>query len=187
MRGHSRSARNALQARLHRHAVRSVGRRTFQDSRGEKPAGVLRRVSAFRRPQRERAVGHHADAGTARGRFLRRARDSRSADRHARSRATSYRPRASARRQRPCWHSIQCRTSSSGGYNFERTTVSPTSQDNFQSRVNHAISNRDSLLGTASYQRTAHGRRRTSSGSSIRCRRRASMPRSPGRIASISS
>ena len=42
-----------------------------------------------------------------------------------------------------------------GGYNFERTTVSLTNQDTFQSRVNHAISGRDSLLGTANYQRSS--------------------------------
>jgi hypothetical protein len=41
------------------------------------------------------------------------------------------------------------------GYNYETTTVSLTSQDNFQSRVNHAIGSRDSLLGTATYQRTS--------------------------------
>jgi hypothetical protein len=41
----------------------------------------------------------------------------------------------------------------SGGYNFERTTVSLTNQDTFQSRVNHAFSGRDSVLGTANYQR----------------------------------
>jgi trimeric autotransporter adhesin len=41
------------------------------------------------------------------------------------------------------------------GYNFEATTVSLTSQDNFQSRVNHGIGSRDSLLGTASYQRSS--------------------------------
>lgn len=40
------------------------------------------------------------------------------------------------------------------GFNYETTTVSQTSQDNFQSRVNHSIGNRDSLLGTASYQRS---------------------------------
>ena len=38
------------------------------------------------------------------------------------------------------------------GYNYEATTVSLTTQDTFQSRVNHSISTRDSLLGTASYQ-----------------------------------
>ena len=41
------------------------------------------------------------------------------------------------------------------GYNYETTTVSLTSQDNFQSRVNHGIGSRDSLLGTASYQRNS--------------------------------
>ncbi len=56
-------------------------------------------------------------------------------------------------RQRRCWHSILSPNVDAGGYNFERTTISLTSQDNFQSRVNHAISGRDSLLGTASYQR----------------------------------
>ena len=38
------------------------------------------------------------------------------------------------------------------GYNYEATTVSLTTQDMFQSRVNHSIGIRDSLLGTASYQ-----------------------------------
>jgi len=42
-----------------------------------------------------------------------------------------------------------------GGYNYEATTVSLTSQDHFQSRVNHGIGSRDSLLGTASYQRSS--------------------------------
>jgi trimeric autotransporter adhesin len=42
-----------------------------------------------------------------------------------------------------------------GGYNYETTTVSLTSQDNFQSRVNHGIGSRDSLLGTASFQRNS--------------------------------
>ena len=41
------------------------------------------------------------------------------------------------------------------GYNYETTTVSLTRQDNFQSRVNHGIGSRDSLLGTASYQRSS--------------------------------
>jgi hypothetical protein len=41
------------------------------------------------------------------------------------------------------------------GYNYETTTVSSTSQDSFQSRVNHGIGSRDSLLGTATFQRTA--------------------------------
>jgi hypothetical protein len=41
------------------------------------------------------------------------------------------------------------------GYNYETTTVSLTNQDNFQSRVNHGIGSRDSLLGTASYQRNS--------------------------------
>lgn len=41
------------------------------------------------------------------------------------------------------------------GYNYETTTVSLTSQDNFQSRVNHGIGNRDSLLGTVTLQRSA--------------------------------
>ncbi len=40
------------------------------------------------------------------------------------------------------------------GYNYQATTVSLTSQDNFQSRVNHGIGARDSLLATATYQRT---------------------------------
>ena len=38
------------------------------------------------------------------------------------------------------------------GYNYEATTVLLTTQDTFQSRVNHSIGIRDSLLGTASYQ-----------------------------------
>ena len=41
------------------------------------------------------------------------------------------------------------------GYNYETTTVSLTSQDNFQSRVNHGIGSRDSLLGTATFQRSS--------------------------------
>ena len=41
------------------------------------------------------------------------------------------------------------------GYNYETTTVSLTSQDHFQSRVNHGIGSRDSMLGTASYQRSS--------------------------------
>ena len=41
------------------------------------------------------------------------------------------------------------------GYNFERTTVSLASQDTFQSRVNQALGGRDSILGTASYQRNS--------------------------------
>jgi trimeric autotransporter adhesin len=40
------------------------------------------------------------------------------------------------------------------GFNYDATTVSQTTQDNFQSRLNHGIGNRDSLLGNASYQRT---------------------------------
>jgi hypothetical protein len=39
------------------------------------------------------------------------------------------------------------------GYNYETTTVSVTSQDNVQSRVNHSLGTRDTLLGTANYQR----------------------------------
>jgi hypothetical protein len=42
-----------------------------------------------------------------------------------------------------------------GGYNYETTTVALTSQDSFQSRINHGIGNRDSLLGTATFQRTS--------------------------------
>ena len=38
------------------------------------------------------------------------------------------------------------------GYNYEATTLTLARQDNFQSRLNHGISSRDSLLGTASYQ-----------------------------------
>ena len=41
------------------------------------------------------------------------------------------------------------------GYNYETTTVTLTSQDNFQSRVNHGIGSRDSLLGTATFQRSS--------------------------------
>jgi hypothetical protein len=41
------------------------------------------------------------------------------------------------------------------GYNYETTTVSLTNQDNFQSRVTHGIGSRDSLLATASYQRSS--------------------------------
>jgi trimeric autotransporter adhesin len=41
-----------------------------------------------------------------------------------------------------------------GLYNYQATTVSRSSQDNFQSRLNHSLSNRDALLGTAAYQRT---------------------------------
>ena len=40
-------------------------------------------------------------------------------------------------------------------YNYETTTVSLTSQDNFQSRVSHGIGSRDSLLGTATFQRSS--------------------------------
>ena len=40
------------------------------------------------------------------------------------------------------------------GYNYESTTVTQTSLDNFQSRVNHGIGVRDSVLGTASSQRS---------------------------------
>jgi hypothetical protein len=41
------------------------------------------------------------------------------------------------------------------GYNYETTTVSLTSQDHLQSRVNHGISSRDSLLATANFQRSS--------------------------------
>ncbi len=41
-----------------------------------------------------------------------------------------------------------------GSYNYQTTTLSATNVDNFQSRVNHGISNRDSVLVTATYQRT---------------------------------
>ena len=41
-----------------------------------------------------------------------------------------------------------------GWYNYQTTTLSATNVDNFQSRVNHGISNRDSVLVTATYQRT---------------------------------
>ena len=44
---------------------------------------------------------------------------------------------------------------SGGLYNYQATTVSTTDQDSFQSRVNHSLNNRDALLATASYQRTA--------------------------------
>ena len=40
------------------------------------------------------------------------------------------------------------------GYNYETTTVTLTNQDNFQSRLNQALTTRDSLLATASYQRS---------------------------------
>jgi trimeric autotransporter adhesin len=41
-----------------------------------------------------------------------------------------------------------------GSYNYQTMTLSATNVDNFQSRVNHGISNRDSVLVTATYQRT---------------------------------
>jgi len=41
-----------------------------------------------------------------------------------------------------------------GAYNYQATTVSNTNLDNFQSRLNHGITNRDSLLVTSAYQRT---------------------------------
>jgi hypothetical protein len=41
------------------------------------------------------------------------------------------------------------------GHNYQTTTVSLTNQDNFQSRVNHGIGSRDSLIATASYQRNS--------------------------------
>jgi hypothetical protein len=41
------------------------------------------------------------------------------------------------------------------GYNYETTTVSLTNQDNFQSRLNHGLGSRDSLLATASYERNS--------------------------------
>ena len=41
------------------------------------------------------------------------------------------------------------------GFNYDTTTVSQTTQDQFQSRVNHGIGNRDSLLGTVTFQRNS--------------------------------
>ena len=41
------------------------------------------------------------------------------------------------------------------GYNYETTTVTLANQDNFQSRVNHGLTPRDSLLATATYQRSS--------------------------------
>ncbi len=43
-----------------------------------------------------------------------------------------------------------------GAYNYARTTGSTTNLDTFQSRLNHGVTNRDSLLFTATYQRTAN-------------------------------
>jgi len=43
-----------------------------------------------------------------------------------------------------------------GGYNYERTTGSTTDLDTFQSRLNHGLTNRDSLVFTGTYQRTAN-------------------------------
>ena len=42
-----------------------------------------------------------------------------------------------------------------GRYNYQATTVTATNVDTFQSRINHNLGNRDALLATASYQRTA--------------------------------
>ena len=140
--------------RLYRHAVHGIDRRALQNSRRKKPPGVLRGLSAFHRSQRERAIRHHADAEGACRRFLRRARDSRSGNRASvsRQRHTGSRisPQAAA-----LLRTFPRPTSTRSGYNYETTTVSLTSQDNFQSRVNHAIGGRDSLLGTASYQRSS--------------------------------
>jgi hypothetical protein len=41
-----------------------------------------------------------------------------------------------------------------GGFNYQTTTVSTTNLDNFQSRLNHGLTTRDSLLLTTTYQRT---------------------------------
>ena len=41
-----------------------------------------------------------------------------------------------------------------GPYNYQTTTVSATNVDNFQSRVSHGVTARDSLLVTTTYQRT---------------------------------
>ena len=53
-----------------------------------------------------------------------------------------------------------------GGYNYETTTVVADSQDNFQSRVNHGIGNRDRCSGRRHYQRTS-----TEDGERVRIRR----------------
>jgi hypothetical protein len=41
-----------------------------------------------------------------------------------------------------------------GLYNYQATTMSATNTDNFQSRLNHGLTNSDSFFGTANYQRT---------------------------------
>ena len=42
-----------------------------------------------------------------------------------------------------------------GRYNYQATTVSATNVDTLQSRITHSLGNRDGLLATVSYQRTA--------------------------------
>lgn len=39
-------------------------------------------------------------------------------------------------------------------FNYEAAAISASTQDNFQSRLNHSLGNRDALLATAMYQRT---------------------------------
>jgi hypothetical protein len=41
------------------------------------------------------------------------------------------------------------------GYNYQTTTVADTQVDNFQSRLNHGITNRDAVLVVSTFQRTA--------------------------------
>jgi trimeric autotransporter adhesin len=42
-----------------------------------------------------------------------------------------------------------------GPYNYQATTVTATTVDTFQSRINHSLGTRDALLATTSYQRSA--------------------------------
>ncbi len=126
------------EARLHRLAVCGVVRRAVQDSRREKPPGILCRLSTQHRSQRSCPIGHHADGPDALGRFLGPARDSRSGDGRGFSGQRDSRlahqppgigaPRPVSRAERRRWRCVQLRANDRVDHQSRHLPVAPESR-----------------------------------------------------------